>query len=93
MLSKKTELSIKLKGKYTADLLIYDQEDKPIGSLWSYLSHRKLAVGHPLSISHWLGRDDGLRTPFGPAEFPEATCALKGAELAVLCFVFPSLAF
>ena len=41
MLSKKTELSVKLKEKYTAGLLIYDQEDKPIGSLWSYLSHRK----------------------------------------------------
>lgn len=47
MLSKKTGLSLKLKEKYTADLLIYDQEDKPIGSLWSYLSHgNKLLAIH-----------------------------------------------
>ena len=35
MLSKKTELSVKLKEKYPAYLLICDQEDKPTGSLWS----------------------------------------------------------
>ena len=39
-----------------------------------------------MSISRWLGRGDGSRTPLGTAELPEATCALGGAELALLHF-------
>lgn len=72
-------------------LFICDQESQSFSSLGSYWGHRKQAVGYLVSISHWLGGNNGLKTIFHPAEWLRGDLWSQGGRIGgdyTFTFVF-----